>query len=260
MARAARLETGQSDRTAARTSGVPEAAGRFVENQDAANRWASRRRAISTSCCAAGGKRGRPRVLRCRMVVVTELAQGIDGDSSRMARARWTTPCRTGSMPQHDVLHHAEMRRQRQLLVESSPTPARRGVERIARRVRPRRPSCMAPSSGADRFRQGSPSACSLPAPFLADERADLAGVHRQGGTVGARRSRPNAFPTAPHLEARPRLWLQPSRQVRMQQAPSASGSFMCSRRDQAATPVSDAPPRPARPCRLRESSFSTPR
>ena len=150
-----RLAAGASRSNSRRTSSRPRllvGSSRTSTRQPTASA-----RAISTSCCAATDRRADRRV--GRDVVVPELARARRSPIARMrARSHEAAAHRLGA--EHDVLHHAQVRRERQLLVDHRDAGAAR-LERICAARRARRRSRIVAGVRRAARRRGSPSACS---------------------------------------------------------------------------------------------------
>ena len=127
---------------------------------------------------------------------------------------------------EHDVLHHAQVRRQRQLLVDHRHAGAAR-LDRLARRVRrafePHLARIRPNRAGQDGHQRA------LARAVLADQRAHLA---RPDGEIHAvqRHRGAERLPHAAHLEARRGGQFFSHRARSGCRSSFASGSFMCSR------------------------------
>ncbi len=215
---AARLEASEQIEQRAHV-GVTEAARRLVEDEDAAPH------------------RERPRdfheLLRRRL----EIANGGIWRDVGVAELLERRPCRVAHLvpsydaaphgfdAQHDVFHHAEVRRQRQFLVDHRDAgPAR--VERIARRKRlagqPHRAAVRRERACENRHQRA------LARAVLADERAHLARRHREIDRV-ERDGRAKRLADAAHLE-QPWIYFLSHRDRSGCRSSLASGSFMRSR------------------------------
>src|SRR6267143_1206436 len=127
---------------------------------------------------------------------------------------------------EHDVLHHREVRRERQLLMDHRDARLAR-VERMARRVR----RALDPHDarvGFERARQ-DPHQRALARTVLADERAHFAGLDGEIDAV-ERDGRAERFAHAAHLEPRRRAYRFSHLSRSGCSSSFASGSFMCSR------------------------------
>ncbi len=174
--------------------GRTEAAGWLVEDEDAA---AGRERPRDLDELLRGGLQGRDLSIWPN-IVVPELLQRLDRDVAHAPALDETVTHRLD--PEHDVLHHAEVRRERQLLMDHRNTGAA-GFERIARCVRhvvdPHRALVWRNGAGEDRHQRA------LARAVLADKRAHLARMHRQARAI-ERDGGAEPLTHAPHLEARP--------------------------------------------------------
>ena len=158
-------------------------------------------RAISTSCCAAGvrsptGRSGamswwpssaERRDRRLAHPIALDQADGAGNAAAHRLDA------------QHDILHHAQVRRERQLLVDHRDAGLPRG-QRIARRVsgavEPHLPGVRRQRARENRHQRA------LPGAVLADERADLAATHGEIHGI-ERHGRAEGLAHAAHLESR---------------------------------------------------------
>ena len=156
----------------------------------------ARARATSTSCCAAGDRSATERVgADLRM---TELRQRV---GRRLAHAPPVDQAVASRLhPQADVLHHRQMRRERQLLVNHRDAGAAR-VDRLARLRTASRRGVIAPASGRiapDRIA----ISVLLPAPFCPTSAHTSPGATAKS-TPSTATGRAERLAHAAHLEAR---------------------------------------------------------
>ncbi len=215
---AARLQTADEIEQRADV-GLAEAAGRLVEHEDTTadgERAGDFDQLLCGGLEIAGERVGRD-------VGVTELAQRLRRNRAHTIALDDAAARRLDA--EEDVLHHAEVRRERQLLVDHRDAGAA-CVQRIARRVRrtvePHGAGVRSQGAREDGHQRA------LAGPVLADERADLARTHAEVHRI-ERHGGAERLADAVHLESR-RVYGFSHRERSGCKSSLASASFMRSR------------------------------